>query len=78
MVREGLAFDAEATQIDDAFDAGVGCGFGKNRGRLAIVFGEIAAAARHRMDEIIRDVDAFEGGSYTRPIEEVALGDIDA
>ena len=71
---------AEAAQIDDALDP-LGAGHPGERGRgRAFTRDQVSAtaAAAHRVDQVIRDVDAASGAAQALRAGHVALMQLDA
>ena len=59
-VRRGPLPRAQAAEVDDAPHPGGLGRRGERGGRLAVALGEVAAG-RHRVDQVVRDVHAFQG-----------------
>ena len=70
---------AESAEVDDPLDAGGLCGLGEVAGTAPVALLEVGvAAAAHRVDEVIGDVDAGEGVVEARAVEDVAADDLAA
>ena len=63
---------AEPAEVDHALDAGARRGLGEVDGGLAVLGGEVAAAA-HRVDEVVGGLGALERLGQARARQHVAL-----
>ena len=76
VLRPGLA---EPAEIDDLLDPGVARRGAEVVRRLAVAGGEVPrAAAAHRVDEVVGDLDALERGRERLGAQDVGLGDLGA